>query len=208
MATLPIVTVPHPVGGLRPGEVEKKAELVLEDVVSALLGGRQKTGEEKRADRPGKKPFKVKRLFAPSTADFSTPEGDERVMVADNPETIFQLFMARGWTDGLPFIPPKEDRVARMLAHADQDPKEVVALLPPRWGEATVEKIAINAVMAGCLPQYFPVVMTAVSAMAEKAFNLYSVQATTHPCSPLILVNGPVAKALNINGRYNALGQG
>ena len=208
MATLPIVTVPHPVGGLRPGEVEKKAELVLEDVVSALLGGRQKTGEEERADRPGKKPFKVKRLFAPSTADFSTPEGDEHVMVADNPETIFQLFMARGWTDGLPFIPPKEDRVARMLAYADQDPKEVVALLPPRWGEATVEKIAINAVMAGCLPQYFPVVMTAVSAMAEKAFNLYSVQATTHPCSPLILVNGPVAKELNINGRYNALGQG
>jgi hypothetical protein len=208
MAALPIVTVPHPVGGLRPGEVEKKADQVLEDVVLALLGRKQKTGEEERADRLGKKPLKAKSLFAPSTADPSAPEGDERVMVADNPETIFQLFMARGWMDGLPFIPPKEERVARMLAYADRDPKEVVALLAPRWGEATVEKIAVNAVMAGCLPQYLPVVMTAVLAMAEEAFNLYAVQATTHPCSPLILVNGPVTKELNINGRYNALGQG
>jgi len=90
-------------------------------------------------------------------------------MVADNPETIFQLFLARGWMDGLPFIPPTEQRVARMLAYADRDPKEVVAVLPPRWGEATVEKMAVNAVMAGCLPQYFPVVMAAVSAMAEKS---------------------------------------
>jgi hypothetical protein len=208
MATLPIVTVPHPVGGLRSGEVEKKADQVLEDVFQALVGGRKPVGDEGKADLLPKRPLKAKSLFSSSTADSSAPEGDERVMVADNPETIFQLFMARGWMDGLPFIPPKEDRVARMLAYADRDPKEVVALLPPRWGEATVEKIAVNAVMAGCLPQYFPVVMTAVSAMAEKAFNLYAVQTTTHPCSPLILVNGPLAKELNINGRYNALGQG
>jgi len=208
MPTLPIVTVPHPVGGLRPGEVEKKADQILEDVVQALLGGGGKTGGEERADRPRKKPLKPKALFAPSAEDLSDPEGEERVMVADNPETIFQLFLARGWMDGLPFIPPTEQRVARMLAYADRDPKEVVAVLPPRWGEATVEKMAVNAVMAGCLPQYFPVVMAAVSAMAEKAFNLYAVQATTHPCSPLILVNGPLAKELNINGRYNALGQG
>ncbi|HWU36608.1 MAG TPA: UGSC family (seleno)protein, partial [Candidatus Acidoferrum sp.] len=161
-----------------------------------------------KTGRPRQPSLKAKTLFAPSTADSSAPEGDERVVVADNPETIFQLFMARGWMDGLPFIPPKEDRVARMLAYTDRDPKEVVALLPPRWGEATVEKLAVNAVMAGCLPQYFPVVMTAVSAMAEEPFNLYAIQATTHPCSPLILVNGPIAKELNINGRYNALGQG
>ena len=98
--------------------------------------------------------------------------------------------------------------MAKMLAYTGRDPKEVFAILPPRWGEATVEKMAVNAVMAGCLPQYFPVVLAAVSAMAEEAFNLYAVQATTHPCSPLILVNGPLAKELNINGRYNALGQG
>jgi len=208
MATLPLVVVPHPVGGLRRGEVEKKADQVLEDVVRALMEGGQPVGDGEKTGRTRNKPLKAKTLFAPSTADSSGPEEEERVMVADNPETIFQLFMARGWMDGLPFIPPREDRVARMLAYTDRDPKEVVALLPPRWGEATVEKIAVNAVMAGCLPQYFPVVMTAVSAMAEEPFNLYAVQATTHPCSPLILVNGPLAKELNINGRYNALGQG
>jgi hypothetical protein len=208
MAALPIVTVPHPVGGLRPGEVEKKADQVLEDVVQALLKGGRKAGEEEKVDRLRKKPLKAKTLFASSTVDSSVPEGDERVMVADNPETIFQLFQARGWIDGLPFIPPKEERVAKMLAYAGRDAKEVFAILPPRWGEATVEKMAVNAVMAGCLPQYFPVVLTAVAAMAEEAFNLYAVQATTHPCSPLILINGPLAKELNINGRYNALGQG
>jgi hypothetical protein len=187
--------------------VEKKADQVLEDVIQALLGGEGKAGKE-WAGRPRKQPLKAKSLFTPSVGDSSDPEGDERVIVADNPETIFQLFIARGWMDGLPFIPPRDERVARMLAYADRDPKEVVAVLPPRWGEATLEKIAVNAVMAGCLPQYLPVVMTAVSAMAEEAFNLYAVQATTHPCTPLILVNGPMAKELNINGRYNALGQG
>jgi hypothetical protein len=188
--------------------VEKKADQVLEDVVQALVGGRHPVGDEGKTERLPKRPLQAKGLFGPSTADSSAQEGDEHVIVADNPETIFQLFQARGWADGLPFIPPKEERVARMLSYADRAPKEVVAVLPPRWGEATVEKIAVNAVMAGCLPQYFPVVMTAISAIAEKSFNLYAVQATTHPCSPLILVNGPLAQELNINGRYNALGQG
>jgi hypothetical protein len=176
----------------------------LEDVIQALLGGEGRVGDGKKAVQPRKQTFKAKTLFASP----SVGEDDERVLVSDNPDSIFQLFQVRGWTDGLPFVPPKEERVAKMLAYTDIDAGEVVALLPPRWGEATVEKIAVNAVIAGCLPQYFPVVMTAISAMAEKAFNLYAVQATTHPCSPLIVVNGPLAKELDINGRYNALGQG
>ncbi|HYB20811.1 MAG TPA: UGSC family (seleno)protein, partial [Thermodesulfobacteriota bacterium] len=204
MASLPIVTVPHPVGGLPPAQVEKKADQALEDVVRALLGGGGKVSDETEGGRPRKQTFKAKSLFASP----SGTEGDEQVLVSDNPDSIFQLFQARGWIDGLPFIPPKGERVAKMLAYTDRNPKEVLAVLPPRWGEATVEKIAINAVMAGCLPQYFPVVLAAVSAMADKAFNLYAVQATTHPCTPLILVNGPLAKELNINSRYNALGQG
>jgi hypothetical protein len=204
LPTLPIVTVPHPVGGLHPEQVEKKADQVLEDVIQALRGGGGKVGDEKKVDQPRRQTFKAKSLFAsPSGA-----EGDEQVLVSDNPDSIFQLFQARGWIDGLPFIPPKEERVAKMLAYTDRDPKEVLAILPPRWGEATLEKIAVNAVMAGCLPQYFPVIMAAVTAMADEAFNLYAVQATTHPCSPLILVNGPLTKELNMNSRYNALGQG
>jgi hypothetical protein len=202
--SLPIAIVPHPVGGLHAEQVEKKADQVFEDVVQALLRGEGRGGDGKKVVQPRKQTFKAKTLFA------SPPVGedDERVLVSDNPESIFQLFQVRGWIDGLPFVPPNEERVAKMLAYTDRDSKEVVALLPPRWGEATVEKIAVNAVMAGCLPQYFPVVMTAISAMAEEAFNLYAVQATTHPCSPLILANGPLAKELNINRRYNALGQG
>jgi len=208
MPTLSIVTVPHPVGGLPAGGVEKKADQALKDVIQALLVGGGKVGDEKKFDQPRKQAFKTKSIFASPNSDPSGREGDERVMVTDNPESIFQLFQVRGWVDGLPFIPPNEERVAKMMAYADRDPKEVLALLPPRWAEATLEKIAVNAVMAGCLPQYFPVVVAAVSAMADEAFNLYAVQATTHPCSPLILVNGPLAKELNINSRYNALGQG
>ncbi len=208
MPTLPIVTVPHPVGGLSPGQVEKKADQALDAVILALLGGGEKLGDEKKVDKSRKQAFKAKPLFASPAIEPSATEGDERVAVIDNPDSIFQLFQARGWIDGLPFIPPKEERVAKMLTYSDRGPKEVLAILPPRWGEATVEKIAVNAVMAGCLPQYFPVVLAAISALAEEPFNLYAVQATTHPCSPLILVNGPLAKELNINGRYNALGQG
>ena len=211
MPTLAIVTVPHPVGGLPPGQVEKKADQAIKEVIQALLEGGGKILDEKKVNKPQKQAFRVKSLFASPTIEPSTAEGDEgdeRVRVIDNPESIFKLFQARGWIDGLPFIPPKEERVSKMLAYTDRDPKEVLAILPPRWGEATLEKIAVNAVMAGCLPQYLPVVVAAVSAMADETFNLYAVQATTHPCSPLILVNGPLAKELNINGRYNALGQG
>ena len=208
LPTLPIVTVPHPVGGLSPGQVEKKADRVLRDVIQALRGGGGKAKEEKKVDQPRKQAFKAKGLFASPAIEPSATEGGERVTVSDNPESIFQLFQARGWIDGLPFIPPKGERVAKMLAYTDRDPKEVLALLPPRCGEATLEKMAVNAVMAGCLPQYFPVIVAAVSAMADEAFNLYALQATTHPCSPLILVNGPLVHELNINGRYNALGQG
>lgn len=208
MAMLPLVAIPHPVGGLLLKEVEKKANQALEDVIHALVGDRGRTLDQKQVSEEPKKALRIKGLFAAKAIDALSGEGEERMAVKDSPEAIFQLFQARGWTDGLPFIPPNEERVAKMLTYTDRDAKEVLAVIPPRWGEATLKKIAINAVMAGCLPQYFPVVMTAVSAMANEAFNLYAIQATTHPCAPLILVNGPMAKELNINCRYNALGQG
>jgi hypothetical protein len=89
-----------------------------------------------------------------------------------------------------------------------RDREEVVGVLPPRQGEATVERIAINAVMAGCLPEYLPVVIAAVEAVADPEFNLDGVQATTHPVAPLIVVNGPIARRLAINSGYNCFGQG
>jgi hypothetical protein len=123
-------------------------------------------------------------------------------------EAVDAHYQERGWTDGLPIVPPTEDAVDEFLAQTDRDPRDVVGVLPPRQGEATVERIAANAVMAGCRPEYFPVILAAIEALADPAFNLDSIQATTHPVAPLIVVNGPIAGELGINGGYNAFGQG
>jgi hypothetical protein len=128
--------------------------------------------------------------------------------VEDDWLQINELYQERGWTDGLPIIPPTEDRVGAFLRWTDREPREVVAVLPPRQGEATVERLAVNAVMAGCRPEYFPVLLAAVEAVADPAFNLDAVQATTHPVTPLLIVNGPIAREIGLNGGYNAFGQG
>jgi len=121
---------------------------------------------------------------------------------------INRHYQDQGWTDGLPIVPPTEDALREFLRCTDRAPREVVAVLPPRQGEATTERIAINAIMAGCQPEYLPVILTAVEALADPAFNLDSIQATTHPVAPLIIVNGPIAKEIGINAGYNAFGQG
>ncbi len=123
-------------------------------------------------------------------------------------EDVDAHYQERGWTDGLPIVPPTEARVHQCLEQTTRDPREIVGVLPPRQGEATVEKIAANAVMAGCRPEYFPVVLATIEALADPLFNLDSVQATTHPVAPLIVVNGPIARALEIQAGYNAFGQG
>jgi hypothetical protein len=132
----------------------------------------------------------------------------EELVVFDSAEAVNSLFFERGWTDGLPIIPPTEEAVERMLAAVNREPGEVVATMPPSWGEATVEKIAINAVMAGCLPDYMSLVITAVAAMCEQQVNLKSIQPTTHPVAPLLIVNGPIVKKLNINSKSGAFGPG
>jgi hypothetical protein len=123
-------------------------------------------------------------------------------------DDVDALYQERGWTDGLPIVPPTEARVRACLAYTDRDPRDLIGVLPPRQGEATVERIAVNAVMAGCKPEYFPVVLTAIEALADPLFNLDSVQATTHPVAPLIVVNGPIAREIGIHAGYNAFGQG
>jgi hypothetical protein len=128
--------------------------------------------------------------------------------VEDDGLAINELYMERGWTDGLPIVPPTAEGVEEFLEWTDRDRLEVVAVLPPRQGEATVERLAINAVMAGCRPEYFPVLLAAVEAVAEPPFNLDAVQATTHPVTPLLIVNGPIAARIGLNAGYNAFGQG
>ena len=130
----------------------------------------------------------------------------EIVMVEDSVVAINNYCIEKGWSDGLPIIPPTEQEVEKMLTGTKRDPAEVVASIPPWWGEATVEKIAINAVMAGCLPEYMPVIITAIEAMSEKRFELAAIQPTTHPVAPLVIINGPIAKKLNINSKSGAFG--
>ena len=126
----------------------------------------------------------------------------------DDFEAVNELVRGRGWSDGLPVVPPTAERVERMLAYCDRPWDEPVAKIAPRYGEATPLRLAANAVMAGCRPEYFPLLMLAIEAMCEEPFNLYGVQATTHLCAPLVIVNGPVAKELDINAGHNAFGPG
>lgn len=125
-----------------------------------------------------------------------------------NEEAVERVFYGRGWTDGLPIIPPTPQRVLHMMKGTDRAPGEVIGNVPPKFGEATIEKIAINAVMAGCSPEHMPVITTALEAMLAEQFNLYGIQTTTHVVAPLIIVNGPLASELKIASGYNCFGQG
>lgn len=123
-------------------------------------------------------------------------------------EDEFELLSNRGLTDGLPVVPPTEARVLRMLDVTSRAATEVVARVPPNLQPATVEKIAINAVMAGCRPSYLPVVLAAVEAACTDTFNLHGVLATTYFASPVIIVNGPIRHEIEINSGHNVFGQG
>ncbi len=124
----------------------------------------------------------------------------------DDPEAVFDFLCSKGWSDGLPVIPPTPERVERMLAYCDRDFDKPVVRIPPRFGAATPIRVAANAVMAGCKPEYFPLVLLALEAMAEEPYNLYGTQATTHPCTPMLIFNGPVAAEIGINSGHNAMG--
>ncbi|HXG52886.1 MAG TPA: hypothetical protein VNN77_15925 [candidate division Zixibacteria bacterium] len=130
------------------------------------------------------------------------------VEIEDSLEAVNEWFCRERLSDGLPIVPPTPERVERMLEGTSRDPAEVAGLIPPRWAPATVEKIAINAVMAGCLPQYMPVLIAAVQAMVEPRFNLYGVQATTGYVGPALMLNGPVRRELEINCDAGVFGPG
>jgi hypothetical protein len=114
----------------------------------------------------------------------------------------------RDWSDGLPVVPPTPERVLAMLEGTARRPDEVLGEVPPNLAPLTVEKVAVNAVLAGCRPEYMPVVLAGVEAILDPAFNLHGVLATTRFVSPVLIVNGPVARAIGMNARGNALGQG
>lgn len=131
-----------------------------------------------------------------------------RKLVIAEAEDDIEACYDRGWSDGLPVVPPTEIRVVRMLAGTRRDPAEVVGDVPPDYAPCTIEKIAINAVMAGCKPEYLPVVITAVEAALQDEFCMHGLLATTYFSGPLVIVNGPLSRAIGMNSRGNALGQG
>ncbi len=123
-------------------------------------------------------------------------------------EDEFEMMFGRGWTDGLPVIPPTEARVLAMLTGTSRAPDELVAAVPPDLVDVTVEKVAIAAVMAGCRPEYLPWVLTAVEAVCTTEFNMHGVLATTMPVGPVIVCSGPGTRAIGMNSGVNVLGQG
>ncbi len=123
-------------------------------------------------------------------------------------EDEIEALFDRGWSDGLPVVPPTEARVLRMLGGTTRDPQEVIGKVPSDLVDCTVEKIAINAVMAGCKPEYLPVVIAAVEAVLAPPFALHGVLATTMYVGPVLVVNGPIRRSIGMNAKGNALGQG
>ncbi len=128
----------------------------------------------------------------------------ELAQLEDEMEAAFD----RGWTDGLPVVPPTEARVMRMLEGTTRSADEIVATVPPDLIDVTVEQVATNAVLAGCRPEYLPVVLAAVEAACSDTFNMHGLLATTMHSGPIIVVNGPITAKIGMNGGHNTFGQG
>ncbi|HUP84080.1 MAG TPA: thioredoxin family protein [Acidimicrobiales bacterium] len=164
-------------------------------------------------DLPGFRPGCGSRTLDPGVADelavrfLGSSMRSRRVEVGQLEDEVEAMF-DRGWTDGLPVVAPTEARVLRMLEGTTRAPDDVVAVVPPDLVDCTVEKVAVNAVLAGCKPEYLPVVLACVEAACTDEFNGHGLLATTYFSSPVVIVNGPVRAAIGMNWGLNALGQG
>ena len=147
-------------------------------------------------------------MTAKPSAEEEKKRDSDLVIAARSAEDVTAVFYRNGWTDGLPIVPPSRQAVREMLSGTDLPSSYMVGVMPPANGRVTVEKIAINAVMAGCRPTYLPVLLAAVEALLEKDFNLESVQTSTGAHSPLLVINGPIHGAIRLNCSSGALGHG
>lgn len=133
---------------------------------------------------------------------------EARTMNVDSYEQAAELFHERGWTDGVPVTLPTRKLVDAMIAASGRAPDDSIGTVPPKGGEATIEKLAANAVMGGCLPEHFPVVLAAMEGVLAPEHNLNGVSQTTHMCVSLTIVNGPIARRLRFNSRDGVFGNG
>ncbi len=133
---------------------------------------------------------------------------NSRKLEFDGIGDAIEHYFDAGWTDGLPVIPPTVEKVKEFLNHTPLGPAEIVGIEPVKGRVITVEKVVINSVMAGCLPEYLPVVLAATQAMCEKPFNLHAVSVSTMGSAVLTVVNGPIIRQLGINSGVNVFGSG
>jgi peroxiredoxin len=136
-----------------------------------------------------------------------SPIRARRIEIADQ-DDVFEFMFDQGLTDGLPVVPPTPERVIRMLRGTRRDAQEVIGMVAPNYAPLTIEKIAINAVMAGCKPEYLPVVIAAAEVICVPEFCIHGLTATTYGATPIIVVNGPIRHKIGMNSGINVLGQG
>jgi hypothetical protein len=189
LGDLRLIEMPHPVGSVPLDILRSLAEANIDSIVRVLTAG------DVRSDYPF------------DEADGPT-ECAATMEVPADPSLMFQYFINRGWSDGLPMLPPTEAAIDEMITSSGFAKDDGLGVIPPLNGIATMERIAANTVMAGCLPEHFPVVVAAVKGVLQPRFNLDGVQTTTGNIAPLVIVNGPCRNTLQINYSSNVLGQG
>ena len=201
VSALPLLVVEHPLGGERPEAIARRAQQAFEQL-HALIAGSGTSDRTEPTDRASgataasnRPPTAEADLAAPATID-----------IPDDPIAILDAFTERNWADGLPIIAPTAERVSAMLD--GRDGAKSLGIMPPLWRQVTLEKLAVNAVMAGCEPRAFPIILAAVEAMLDRVFNLYGVQATTHPVAPLLVVNGAYGRQIGLHGGSGCFGPG
>ncbi len=187
---LPIIEVHDQVGHDSPAELQEVARHVA-DAVPEIL---RKYRAHKVWGQPSRDQDRRDTLDIDPGIDLST--------------RVSELFLQENWTDGLPVVPPTEDRVQAMLETVAAPPHEVLGVMQPRGGIATALKVAVCAVMAGCLPKQFPIVVAAVRAIGSPEFKLRAIQSTAHPYSPLIVVNGPAGIEAGLSNGHDCTPKG
>ena len=210
---LPLVVTPHPLNDLTPEQLRELARAAYPLIVEQLTG-QGALAQNAHVDyiHPGER-NRQRRTEAASSTD--TPVSYSQLEapileIEDSWKAVNDWFLKHDLTDGLPIVPPTEADVQAMTDYAERTlgwrSSDALGTLAPKGGLATVEKIAANAVMAGCKPEYMPVLIACVQAIADPKFNLDAVQTSTHNTSPLPIVNGPVRNAIDLNWGYNYTG--
>ena len=194
------IEIPHPLAGLPPEKIRERATVIIDEVISGLTQSLEKGKEEGKRVTVKPEPAVIKVSGKSSTEAL---------------RAVNRLFYKQRWTTGFPIVPPTQEAVEYMLTGTDREPDEVVGLVAPGGGKATIENIAINAVMAGAEPAYLPVIIAAVEAVTDPGFatgltswGAYGMQTTTGPATPLLIINGPAASEIGVESGIGCFSRG